>query len=159
MGKIYLAARYSRREELCGYREQLRGLGHTVTSRWLNGNHQVDDQGLSVEAAREERERFAREDHEDVMAADWHINFTEPPRASNSRGGRHVELGLAIAAGQHVWIVGPRENVFHCLPKVRVFDTWDEAWRQAIRQRTGYIPSPEAQARFEERRRNDGLPI
>ena len=38
--KIYLAARYSRREELCGYRSELEAIGHTVTSRWLNGKPQ-----------------------------------------------------------------------------------------------------------------------
>lgn len=64
--RIYLASRYSRREELCEYRSQLEAMGHTITSRWLNGNHQVDDKGLSVEASRAERERFAHEDFADL---------------------------------------------------------------------------------------------
>ncbi len=34
--KIYLAARYSRRLELLTYREQLVGMGHEVTSSWLD---------------------------------------------------------------------------------------------------------------------------
>ena len=38
--KIYLAAKYSRMEELREYRNQLIALGHTVTSRWLDGNHE-----------------------------------------------------------------------------------------------------------------------
>ena len=33
--RYHLAARYPRRVELCGYREQLLSIGDTVTSRWL----------------------------------------------------------------------------------------------------------------------------
>lgn len=46
--RIYLAGRYSRRLELCGYREQLRALGHVVDAVWLNGEHQVDDAGEPI---------------------------------------------------------------------------------------------------------------
>lgn len=127
--KVYLAARYSRRNELCGYRAQLEELGFTVTSRWLNGNHQIDDQGLSIEAKAAERQRFAEEDWDDLMAADICISFTEPPRSTSSRGGRHVEFGAALATGLTCYVVGPRENVFHCLPEVDVFEDWDAALR------------------------------
>lgn len=123
---VYLAARYSRRAELCRYREQLESLGFLVTSRWLNGNHQISDDGLSAEARREERERFATEDFHDLRSAAICISFTEAPRSSNSRGGRHVEFGIAVAIGSRCMVVGPRENVFHCLPCVEHFGTWDE---------------------------------
>lgn len=33
--RIYLAARYSRREELLGYRDDLHAAGHVVTARWV----------------------------------------------------------------------------------------------------------------------------
>jgi hypothetical protein len=122
--KVYLASRYSRREELCKVREDLQKLGFEVTSRWLNGNHQIDDQGLSVEAKSAERLRFAIEDWHDLMAADMCISFTESPRSTNSRGGRHVEFGAALASGKMCFVVGPRENVFHCLPTVHVCDSW-----------------------------------
>jgi nucleoside 2-deoxyribosyltransferase len=130
--KIYLASRYSRREELCKYRDELVAMGHVVTSRWLNGNHQIDDQGLSVEAKAEERQRFALEDFTDVIQADALIAFTEPPRATNSRGGRHVEFGIALGRMMPVYVVGPRENVFHCLNDVRQFETFDDLCRCAF---------------------------
>ena len=117
----------SRREELCGYVADLAALGHSVTSRWLNGNHQIDDAGLSVEAKQEERTRFALEDWEDLCSAEIVISFTEPPRSSNSRGGRHVEYGAALALGRRCLVVGPRENVFHCLPWVEWYPDWDAA--------------------------------
>ena len=117
--KIYLAARYSRRLELCGYRDELTALGHEVTSRWLGGSHQIDDKGVPIgddgerrfemgdPALAHWREHFATEDVADVLAAETLIAFTEEPRSGNSRGGRHVELGIAIAAGKHIVIAGP----------------------------------------------------
>lgn len=130
-GYVYLAARYSRREELCAYRDVLEQHGFVVTSRWLNGQHPLADEGtadslvLSEEASLEERARFAQEDWYDVIRADWHINFTEPPRSPHSRGGRHVELGGALATMKRVIVIGPAENVFHCLPQVVHFATWE----------------------------------
>lgn len=138
---VYLAARYTRRLELCGYRAQLAALGIEVNSRWLNGSHQLDNQGnpigddgealveydgQSAEAPTLLREKFATDDRDDVLAAQRVIAFTEVPRTSNSRGGRHVELGIAIGAGIPVVVIGPRENVFCHLPEVEHYDTWDE---------------------------------
>jgi hypothetical protein len=136
---IYLAARYTRRVELCGYREELWQRGIDVTSRWLNGSHQLSDIGtpigdageLLVETGDQERadalrRKFATDDIEDVLAADELVAFTEVPRTSNSRGGRHVELGIALGAGRRVTVIGPRENVFCWLPQVRHFDSWPE---------------------------------
>ena len=122
--KIYLAARYSRHKELQGYAYQLIADGHEITSRWIWGGHQIDDAGLSVEAQREERERFATEDTDDLMNSEICINFTEIPRSTNSRGGRHVEFGIALGLMKRCIVVGPRENVFHCLPEVEIFNSF-----------------------------------
>lgn len=130
--RIYLAARYSRREELLGYKADLEAAGHVVTSRWLAGAHQWDpvvEQIESPEAAIDsiplEAVRFAREDVEDVEAADLLIAFTERPRANlASRGGRHVELGMAIALDKAIFVIGPRENVFCTLPGIEVYADW-----------------------------------
>lgn len=126
MKSIYLASRYSRNGEMMMYAEQLQSLGYIVTCRWIYGGHQITDDGLSAEAKAEERTRFAMEDWEDLMKADICISFTEAPRGTNSRGGRHVEFGAALATGKRVIVVGHRENVFHCLPKVQFFPTWEE---------------------------------
>ena len=139
MTAVYLAARYSRRLELCGYRDQLMELGITVTSRWLNGMHQLDDQGVPIgdngerifestdTAVPKWRRWFAEHDRDDVLSADMLIAFTEEPRSGNSRGGRHVELGLALGSGKRVVVVGPRENVFCWLPQVSWFQDWPGA--------------------------------
>lgn len=129
---FYLAARYSRREELCVYKAALEERGHEVPARWLLGEHQVH----GVEAARavegdgpvpaEQAVLFANDDIEDILAADVLVAFTEPPRSGASRGGRHVELGIGLglrtsgsmSSGPTLLTVGPLENVFHALPTI-----------------------------------------
>jgi len=107
--RIYLASRYSRREELRDYRRRLQEAGFDVQARWLNGEHQMDNAD-TIEA-------FANDDWEDVNAAECVVNFTEPPRSGANRGGRHVEFGIALARGVRVVVVGHRENIFHWLPE------------------------------------------
>lgn len=139
MTTVYLAARYSRREELCGYRADLQALGFRVPARWLNGSHQLDDSGRPIgetgelmfengdAAADHFRAKFARDDFEDVVTASLLVAFTEVPRSGDAgagRGGRHVELGIALGLRIPVVVVGPRENVFCWLPQVRQFGTW-----------------------------------
>ena len=75
-------------------------------------------------AAEAERLRFASEDWSDLLGSDICISFTETPRNTHSRGGRHVEFGAALALGKRCIIVGPRENVFHCLLEVERADSW-----------------------------------
>ena len=148
---IYLAGRYSRRLELCSYRAEIIGLGFRVQSTWLNGDHQISDTGepinergealvegkirpvssLSAEKLVAEaaalRQRFAHEDFLDVSMCQLLIAFTEKPRGQPGRGGRHVELGIALGQMKKVWIVGPRENIFCWLDDVRQFDCFHEA--------------------------------
>ena len=136
--KIYLASRYSRREELCEYREQLRSLGFDVQARWLDGKHQLDNSGVPIGDQGEKlvewdgdtsteiknaslRAKFAQDDWEDVSSADCVISFTEPPRSTANRGGRHVEFGIALSRKARVIVVGYRENIFHWLPQVEFF--------------------------------------
>lgn len=124
--KVYLASRYSRFKELQKYAEVIESAGHQVTSRWIRGNHQISDDGLSAQAKESERIRLATEDLEDLNAADVVICFTEKPRSTNSRGGRHVEMGYALGTrAKVVVVVGPRENVFCCLPKVIWYPDWE----------------------------------
>lgn len=124
--KIYLAARFSRRHELHAIGVELQKQGYTIVSRWsLPDSDHVVPVGMSEQAADAERLRFATEDVEDVIRADWMISLMETPR-NNSRGGRHIEFGMALALGQRLTIIGPRETVFHHLPSVEHFNTAEE---------------------------------
>lgn len=120
-----------------------------------DGSHQLDNHGVPItddgerrfeagdRAVNHLREHFATEDVADVLAADTLVAFTEPPRASASRGGRHVELGLALAAGKHVVVIGPRENVFCWLPQIEHHATWHNYLTRLTRAR-GWRPPPAA---------------
>ena len=124
--KIYLASRYSRFPEMQKVRADLEAMGYTVTSRWINGGHELTKEG-STEAHEAERVRYAQEDFEDLLAADTVISFTEVPRETKTRGGRHVEHGMALALGKRTIVIGWRENVFHCLPQCEFFADWAAA--------------------------------
>ncbi len=69
---------------------------------------------------------IAQEDMDDVQAADALIAFTEPRRGEGA-GGRHVELGMALAWGKRLLVVGPREHLFHTLPSIEAYPTWTDA--------------------------------
>ena len=140
--RIYLAARYTRREELCRYRDTLRAMGHDVQARWLDGKHQISDKGQPIgdhgeaiveghdasQRNAELRAKFAQDDFEDVTGADAVISFTEPPRSQANRGGRHVEYGVALALGKRLLVVGHRENLFHWLPQAEFYETPEAAF-------------------------------
>ena len=119
--RFYLAARYHRIDEMRRCADDLRGLGHQVTSRWLQGDHDgpgpLDDPSWVT---------IAREDIEDVLAADVVVSFTEPVRGEGG-GGRHTEFGLGLASGKRLLLVGRVEHLFHTLPQVEVYPTWTEA--------------------------------
>lgn len=110
MTTIYLAGRFTRKDELATYANDLEALGYTVTSRWLTGTHDATTEHALTDA---DLARFAREDLEDIDAADWLIFFAETPDAGYMSGGRHVEFGYALAKGKSVYVIGPAENVFH----------------------------------------------
>lgn len=119
--KIYLAARYTRNEEMQSVAPLLAAHGHIVTSRWHTGAHKMDD-GIAPDSGvgLAQAQRFAGEDLEDLMAASCVISFTEPARTP-TRGGRHVEFGYGLAYEKRMIIVGEREHIFHYLPQVMQF--------------------------------------
>jgi hypothetical protein len=140
--RIYLAARFERRLELCGYRATLQAAGYHVTSRWLDtGDEFADGPRQNAEL-----------DVIDLLAADTLIAFTEAPGVGSTRGGRHVEFGIALgvsvvsatfrprgyAKQYRILLVGPRESVFHHWRGLEQYDTWDQA-RAALAQKGGEI--------------------
>jgi nucleoside 2-deoxyribosyltransferase len=124
--KIYLAARYSKRPTLQRWAEKLQELGHEIVSRWAlrNSDHKLVD-GLSPKAATDERIRFAEEDIEDLIQCDMVVSLMEEPRGKG-RGGRHVEFGYALALHKDMVIIGPKETVFHELPQIDHFTSFEE---------------------------------
>ena len=124
MRTIYLAGQYARRDELRGYAGLLTMAGLTVNSRWL-----LEDAPLhhSLEDFETEWKRLtALKDYWDIQRADTMIFFAESPENQPRRGGRHVEFGMALALGKKVLVVGGRENIFHFMPGVKHYETFQE---------------------------------
>lgn len=114
--KVYLAGRFSRRHEFRQFADALSAAGHEVTSSWLYSDDLHANLGgfHSYSAA-----SAAERDLADVRAATVCIAFTEEPERRQGRGGRHVEVGVAIAIGLKLIVVGDPEHIFHLLPDVQ----------------------------------------
>ena len=122
--RFYLAAALSRRAELSVYAAELRARGHTITSRWHEGErHQASEEEL-LGPDQTTAIRLASEDWDDLEKAELLIAFTDGPERPH--GARHAEFGLALGLHMVCWICGPREHVFHALAE-RHFATWEDA--------------------------------
>lgn len=114
---VYLSASFSRREELNRYREELAEVGIEVTSRWLTDpTPELTDDAWRTLAAK---------DRDDIRRADALVLFADSEL--DSRGGRHVEFGMALALEKRLIIVGEIENLFRRLAEVEVVNSWEEA--------------------------------
>lgn len=119
MSKFYLAARFSRKQELLEYAKVLESLGHTNVSGWLVAEEETED----LESP--EAQQYAIKDVNDILDSEFMLNFTEKQRIPNAtRGGRHVEggiyIGLKCRGDWHrkLFVIGPVENIFHSLPEI-----------------------------------------
>lgn len=113
---VYIAGRYSRREELAMVGKLLQAYGFGITSRWLQETYAPNVTLGEIDA--ETLRTIARIDLEDISAADVVMFYCEPQDKQPPRGGRHVEFGIAHALGKTIVTVGEPENVFHYLPGV-----------------------------------------
>src|SRR5262245_23861339 len=100
MPTVYLAARYARYPEMQQYAKDLEALGDTVTSRWIQGDHELRANGQAETDAW--HAVWAEEDWDDLMDAQICLAFTEGPGEvpGRGRGGRHCEFGIALAMGK-----------------------------------------------------------
>lgn len=117
--KLYLAASFSRQQEMLAIAAELTGLGHHVTSRWL-----FEEQGMKHgNCRRKYMMRCAFTDLEDVRAADMIVRFSDDlmPISIPSHlatGARHFETGYAFALGKPIIVVGGHQNVFDFISSV-----------------------------------------
>lgn len=112
--RVYIAAPYQLKDEALALRRRLILLGVYVTARWL----------LETE---ENSARSAQLCLDDVDDAAIVLAISPEAWANRGTGGRHVELGYAIARGKRVIVIGHRTNVFHYHAEIEVADTVDQA--------------------------------
>jgi nucleoside 2-deoxyribosyltransferase len=123
---LYLAARYTRKDEIREYAKRLAAAGHIISATWFDEPHageatmdEVGDELLRV---------YAHRDLAEIRDADAIVFYSETEHTHNRRGGRHVEFGYALGLGKRIIVVGPLENIFHHLPHIEHFaDTEDVA--------------------------------
>lgn len=112
--KVYLAAAYNQAQTMQGVADVLENINQaygspiTVTSRWISQPNL---------APREQ----AQMDCTDLAAADVVIFFTKWP---STKGGFHTEFGLALGLDKQIVIVGQQLNIFHHLPRIKVYPGW-----------------------------------
>lgn len=121
--KIYLAAPYSARDHIRDLRDSISLLNIKVTSGWLNGGSEINETtiGASWASSDERVKKGTSGDFADIDAADGVLMFTGNfirkvwPSINEDTlhtGGRHVEVGYALAHKKPVVILGEFENVF-----------------------------------------------
>lgn len=121
--KIYIAAPYAVRDELRGYASELREMGHTITSSWLDATHEIRPGTLETAPDLSDDYAFQHsvKDIGEVLSSDLVILVTWPTALAISgradlggnSGGRHVEVGVALAQDIDVVVWGEAENIFH----------------------------------------------
>lgn len=123
--RVYLAADFARRSEICGYGIRTEQRGHTVTAQWLKKDTDSSKPGVTDE----QRLLWATMEREDVRTSSVFILFTT---GQLTRGGRQTEWGMAVAYGvPKLFIVGPQEHLFQCFATYR-FDNFSELLRAGV---------------------------
>ncbi len=115
--KIYLAASVTYAEETAAIAEDIRNIGHEVTSHWHDsvplggflGSEEIENYQAKSQSG-------AFMDMSGILDADLIVVFT---KKTSTTGGMHVEFGIAIGLEKKIVVVGRRVNVFMMIPSVR----------------------------------------
>lgn len=118
MFKVYLAASWSRKNEIRGYIPLFDKYGIKVQSQWLFERaaatakiHEVDDQYI-LDAT--------MDDLDDIEQVDALILFSNGYDSKNVGGGRFFEAGIAFARNKPVITVGEPEMIFQKMPETEL---------------------------------------
>ena len=124
--KVYLAGRYQEQAAMRACRDEWADK-ISVTARWIDGKHD----GVAPQIC-------CLDDLADIDAADALVLWNPKAQHGNGRGGRHVELGYALAREKRIIIIGDRENVFHWHPAIEHVADFPDAF--------ALLTAPEADA-------------
>lgn len=131
MTSVYLAAAYSSRDALReSYLPALAAAGIDCTSTWLTETHQMTEGSLGAATAMTDQYAFdhVMMDLEDVKRSDVLVVITNGWLAGEgipavSGGGRHVEMGTAMALSIPIIVLGEPENIFQRICATE--ETWE----------------------------------
>lgn len=110
--RVYIAASYPRKSEAQVLHGYLTNAGFHITSRWIDDSTAdgIYDPNLTGKDLELQSQAAAQMDWDDIEDADMLVVITGDTK---TRGGRHSEVGIALAQGKPVFLLGPREQVFH----------------------------------------------
>jgi nucleoside 2-deoxyribosyltransferase len=120
MTRVYLAAPYPCLDDALIVAMAFKSRGIGITSRWLYESAELN--GL-----------WARNDLADVARADVVVILNPPEWRELGTGGRHVELGFAIALWKPIVLIGAASNIFHRLPEVHIVPAVTDAITEILR--------------------------
>jgi nucleoside 2-deoxyribosyltransferase len=128
--RVYIAAPYSMKDIIALRAKELADHGIECTSTWVTEPHKPTIQMDELAAA--QHRFYAIQDVNDVKRAHIMVFHTDPTKTL-VRAGRHVEFGMAAVLNIPILVVGEeRENIFHYLPFVEHFPTWEAALNELI---------------------------
>lgn len=124
---VYLAAHFSRKNEVRAAAKELKELGIDVVSTW----HREKIASNSVMHANNARtwRKNALSDLNELCDCTHFVLFSMGPHKKFSRGSHCWEAGFASARGVKCLVVGERQVIFHYLPGEKICKTWAAAKR------------------------------
>lgn len=121
--KIYLAGKYSDRENLGKKRDQLISKGHKITHDWMTFE--------LPSRSHEHLGIYAKNDIQGVIDADLLLIIMDDKKYTYR--GSFTELGAGLALNKRILIVAPdgeyyfKTNCFWHHPSIHYVKTWDQA--------------------------------
>ena len=118
--KIYLASRFRTAATVRALAGKLREAGHIITSTW----HDIEATPAGLvpysDPGHEDHARLAAlRDMDQIQAADVFVILTED--CERAPAGLWFEMGVAYDKCMDCYILGPKVNIFCCLPRVKQF--------------------------------------
>lgn len=114
--KLYIAAHSQ--EEARKVATLCEDQGHVITSSWLN-----EDFSRTSSYTEDDKRKIAVKDVNEVLESDALVLLPSPMRIP---GGKFVEVGVALGARMHVYILGHRENMLMWHPFTRCFNSAED---------------------------------
>jgi nucleoside 2-deoxyribosyltransferase len=132
MMRVYLAAHYSRKDEIKAAAKELQEIGIKVMSTWFNERKTPNTSLTTVSDTF--RRTTAKRDVGEIRCSDYFVLFSLHPDTPFTRGGHVFENGYAVACGLRTLVVGPKQHIFHYLRGVKRVDTWKQGKRWLLRE-------------------------
>jgi hypothetical protein len=110
--KVYVAARYEDRDDALSVKKFLNEHGFAVTSTWLLPSD-ADNPMEKIKKTPGLCEQLSETAEHDITLSDALVVLSPEKAHRSGTGGRHTEVGIAIALNKGIVLYGSPENVFH----------------------------------------------